>query len=120
MKTNAKSISVQSDAYDRLEAIAKGEYRSCEGQIMAMCDLWEQTYGVKQTKVAKKPPKLTVVMPTERKNNYAKTPEHRKKISQTMKGRKMSSETKKKISHAVRLANARKRLAKLQEQEQLS
>jgi len=126
MSANIKSIAVRSDAFKRLEAIAISEYRTPDGQIMAMCDLWvwEKTHGFRLAAEKQKidaPPKLSVVQPIKKdgRGNYVKTKQHREKLSRALKGRVVSAETKLKISQTARLKNAKKRLEELKRQAAL-
>lgn len=124
MSANIKSIAVRSDAFKRLEAIAISEYRTQDGQIMAMCDLWEKTHGFRLAAEKQKidaPPKLSVVQPIKKdgRGKYVKTKQHREKLSRALKGRVVSAETKLKISQAARLKNAKKRLEELKRQAAL-
>lgn len=125
MSADIKSIAVRGDTFKRLEAIAFSEYRTYEGQIMAMCDLWEKTHGIKtavdQPKI-EAPLKLSVVQPIKGpgKGKYVKTKQHREKLSRSLKGRVVSEETRRKISQTARLKSAKKRLEELQRQVALS
>lgn len=92
----------------RLKAIAESEYRELEGQILAMCEQWEKSYGVKASQIPRaiekpqKPAALKVVSGSSPAPKTRKTmsPETREKIRQSRVGKKHSEETKRKISQA--------------------
>lgn len=134
---------VKADAWSRLERIARSEYREMEGQLLAMCDLWERTYGVKQDQIKREimePPKLKAVSKaakaspkqkvhgnTGRKHTAEaraklsainkgkqKSDEARRKISLALRGRKQSPESVLKRMHTRKINAAKKKLAELQ------
>lgn len=134
---------VKADAWSRLERIAKSEYREMEGQLLAMCDLWERTYGVKQDQIKHEimePPKLKAVNSTAKarpkkkvhgntgrklspetkaklsavRKGRKRTEEERRKISLSLRGRKQSPESVLKRSHSRKINAAKKKLAELQ------
>ena len=113
INTSAVQIAVQRSAMKRVQRIAVSEYREIEGQLHAMCDLWERTYGVKQDQIKQEiaePPKLKVVnsqtkvrRKTKKVNGNrgkVRTPEQRARLSAAMKGRVISAETRRKMSEA--------------------
>lgn len=126
---------------DRVDALALREYRTLEGQILAMCDLWERTYGIKADELKQKPaepPKLEIV-----RQKGELSPEGKARIIAAQKARwekirkekaeriaaegkperkprrkRWSAEARKRQSHILRLAHAKKRLANLSAIEQ--
>lgn len=141
INNSAVQVVVQRSAMKRVQRIAASEYREIEGQLHAMCDLWERTYGVKQMQIKKEiaePPKLKVVnstvktkrKPVKRKSkplseahkaklreiNLGKkmTDEQRRKLSMALRGRKQSPESVQKRIHSRKINAAKKKLAELQ------
>lgn len=140
INNSAVQVVVQRSAMKRVQRIAASEYREIEGQLHAMCDLWERTYGVKQMQIKEeiaKPPKLKVVnseakrkYPTKRKSkplseaHKAKiraanlgrkmTDEQRRKLSESLRGRKQPPEQIQRRIHSRKINAAKKKLAELQ------
>lgn len=112
INNSAVQVVVQRSAMKRVQRIAASEYREIEGQLHAMCDLWERTYGVKQDQIKEeiaKPPKLKVVN-SQPKRKYTKrkatrkpvSEETRRKLREVNLGKKMSDEARRKLSIALR------------------
>lgn len=123
-------IQLQQSTISRISHLAQQEHRIFEGQLLAMADLYERTYKIKPSQIARpkgRPPKIKVDQPIKQeklekkvkrtRKGHAITQETREKISHanTGKPRPKSDATRKKISYAMKLSHAKRRLAKMKE-----
>lgn len=124
-------IELKKETIARISALAEQEHRTFEGQLLAMSDLYERTYKIKSMQIARpkgRPTKVRVEHPImqEKKEKsgrgkYKRKPgrvisqETREKISRANKGRPKSEIAKQKLSYAMKLSHAKRRLAKLRE-----
>lgn len=123
-------IELKKETIARISALAQQEHRTFEGQLLAMSDLYERTYKIKSMQIARpkgRPPKVQVEHPImqEKPAKKAKrtrkghviTQETREKISRANKGRPKSDIAKQKLSYAMKLSHAKRRLAKMKDQQ---
>lgn len=92
-----RTESQMSPVVRRINAIAKAEFRTFEGQLAAMLQLWQEEHGDAAPVRSVGRPKKSTKPKAKVKRGFARhTPESRKKISE-----------------AMRLSHAKRRLQKL-------
>lgn len=88
----------------RIQAIARQEFRTFDGQLAAMLHLWQQEHG------AIAPVKSGIRKPKSSK------PRVKKARIPGMQGKQHTPEARARISEALRLSHAKRRLKKLKTQ----
>lgn len=122
-------IALKKETIARISSLAEQEHRTFEGQLLAMSDLYERTYKIKSMQIARpkgRPPKVKVEQPIMQpkpakkkrtRKGHAISQETREKISRAHKGKVKSEVTRQKLSYAMKLSHAKRRLAKMKEQQ---